>query len=81
MSQFEDWLACPECDGDSEVGVLAHRTEIILECYGCSYVSEFAIGQDVPVNSLSESAITDAASQATATGSSEEQDEGPGDSR
>lgn len=65
MSRFKDWVACPECDGDGEVGVLAHNTEIVFECYGCGYTSEFTIGQDVPFNGLDPTAIKDVAAKTT----------------
>ncbi|WP_290818773.1 hypothetical protein [Halovivax sp.] len=49
-SRFRDWLGCPECAGDAEVGVLAHELDVVLECYGCGHVAEFTIGEDVPFN-------------------------------
>lgn len=65
MTCFNDWVGCPECDGDSEVGVLAHNTDLVLECYGCGYISEYTIGEDVPFNGLSPAAIEDHAAKAT----------------
>ncbi|ELY62074.1 hypothetical protein [Natronolimnohabitans innermongolicus] len=55
--QFQAWLTCPDCTGDSGVGILAHGTEIVIECYDCGTSSEFTIGQDVPVSNLDTSEI------------------------
>lgn len=50
--QFQEWLSCPSCDGASEVSILAHDADIVLECYDCGAVSEYEIGQDVPVSNV-----------------------------
>ncbi|SEW26147.1 hypothetical protein [Natrinema salifodinae] len=59
MARFHDWLECPECDDDGEVSALAHKADVVLECYGCGHTSEFTIGQDVPLRGLSWAAIDD----------------------
>lgn len=51
--RFREWLSCPTCDGDGEVSVLAHETDIVLECYDCDRIAEFTIGEDTPLQSLS----------------------------
>lgn len=50
--RFQEWLACPACSGNSAVGILAHRTDIVIECYDCGTMSQFTIGRDVPVSNL-----------------------------
>lgn len=50
--RFRDWLGCPACGENGEVSVLAHGSEVVVECLGCGHVSEFVIGEDVPFNSL-----------------------------
>lgn len=57
MGRFDDWLACPECDGDGEVSVLAYRTDLVIECYECGQTAEFRIGSDVPFHNLDERAF------------------------
>lgn len=63
---FRKWLRCPECEGE-DTGILAYRTEIILECYDCGNVEEFELGADVPVHDLDEDAIDAAASAASSS--------------
>lgn len=50
--RFQDWLVCPECDGETDAGILAHGTDVVIECYDCGTTSEFTIGVDVPVSNL-----------------------------
>ena len=50
--QFQEWLSCPSCDGNSEVSILAHNADIVLECYDCGAVSEYEMGRDVPVSNV-----------------------------
>ncbi|WP_440769105.1 hypothetical protein [Natronorubrum sp. DTA28] len=50
--RFQDWLSCPTCSGDTDAGILAHETEIVIECYDCGATSEYTIGRDVPVSNL-----------------------------
>ena len=54
---FREWLSCPVCDGDGDASILAHGTDIVIECYGCGATSEYAIGEDVPVTNLDTEAI------------------------
>ncbi|UHQ95022.1 hypothetical protein [Haloterrigena alkaliphila] len=51
-TRFTTWLSCPACDGDGEVSVLAHGTDVVLECYGCGKTAEFTIGDDTPFQNL-----------------------------
>ena len=48
---LHDWLRCPSCDS-ANVGTLAYRDTISLECYDCTEVSALEIGEDVPVRNL-----------------------------
>ena len=59
--RFQEWLSCPACDGDEDVGILAHGTDIVIECYGCSVTSDYTIGDDVPVTNLDVEEIEQAA--------------------
>jgi len=54
--RFENWLACPECDG-RDVSIMAHKTDIVVECYSCKEVSEFTVGRDIPIHNLDMDAI------------------------
>lgn len=42
-SELGEWLSCPDCDGTGDVGVLAHETEMVLECYGCGRIAEISL--------------------------------------
>ena len=55
--QFREWLSCPSCDGNTEVSILAHETDIVLECYDCGAISEYEIGRDVPVSNVDQDEI------------------------
>jgi transcription elongation factor Elf1 len=57
--QFQDWFACPECGERDRVSTLAHRTDIVFECYECSQTSEFVIGEDISLRNLDIDAIED----------------------
>ncbi len=48
---FRRWLRCPECGGD-DTGMLAYQIAIVLECYDCSTVEEFKLGEEVSVHEL-----------------------------
>ncbi|MDS0477978.1 hypothetical protein [Natrinema sp. 1APR25-10V2] len=50
--EFRNWLACPVCDEREGVSLLAHQTEMVLECYECGEVSEFVIGEDISLQNL-----------------------------
>ncbi|WP_408959321.1 hypothetical protein [Natrinema sp. 74] len=49
---LRNWLHCPACSEDNTVSVLAHDTDIVLECYECGHIAEFTVGQDVPFQDL-----------------------------
>jgi transcription elongation factor Elf1 len=49
---FQDWFRCPECDEQERVSMLPHKTEIIFECHECETISEFVIGEDIPLQNL-----------------------------
>lgn len=57
---FREWFACPACDEREAVSTLAHSTEIVFECYECGQISEYDIGEDVPLRSLDLEAIAEA---------------------
>lgn len=59
--RFRDWLSCASCAEDDDIGVLAHSTDIVLECYECGATDEYTIGADVPVTNLDPDAIEDVA--------------------
>lgn len=50
--RFQDWLCCPDCEENSDTGILAYGTDVVIECYDCGMTSEYTIGQDVPVSNL-----------------------------
>lgn len=56
---FRDWFACPNCDEREEVSTLAHRTEIVFECYDCGLTAAFVIGEDISLQNLDIDAIAD----------------------
>ena len=60
---FQDWFACPECDERDVVSSFAHRTDIVIECYGCGQISEFTIGEDIPLKNLDTDAIVELAKE------------------
>ncbi len=45
---FREWLTCPECSEDEEIGILKHNSEIVFECYECGQISEFTLGDERP---------------------------------
>lgn len=55
--EFRDWLACPACDERTDVSILAHDADVVLECYECGLISEFIIGADVTLQNLDTDAI------------------------
>jgi hypothetical protein len=57
--RFRDWLGCPVCEERRDVSMMAHRTDIVLECYGCGEMAEFTIGRDISIHGLDVDAITD----------------------
>lgn len=61
--EFQDWFACPGCGERDGVSSLAHRTEIVFECYECGLVSEFVIGEDISLRNLDVDAIADLADE------------------
>lgn len=56
--KFIDWIICPSCGADN-IGVLSHDTDMVFECYECGLISEFTIGEDVPLNDLNPEKIRD----------------------
>lgn len=50
--RFWAWLSCPACDERDDVKMMAHQTDIVLECYECGQISEYTIGEDVPIQDL-----------------------------
>lgn len=57
--RFQEWLTCPACEEVEDIGVLAHSTDIVIECYECGVTDEYTIGADVPVTNLDADAIED----------------------
>ncbi|GAB3665353.1 hypothetical protein [Halopiger thermotolerans] len=51
--RFNHWLSCPDCSGDEDVSLLAHGTDIVVECYGCGRIAEFTLGEDTPFQNVS----------------------------
>lgn len=65
-SRFTNWLRCPGCEnGGPDVSAVAYNAEIVLECQSCGETAEFAIGEDVPFNSLDAEVIADKADVCT----------------
>lgn len=62
-NRFRDWCSCPECGERDEVSTLAHRTEIVFECYDCGLVSKFEIGEALSLQNLDTDAIADSAEE------------------
>lgn len=60
---FRDWLSCPDCGERDEARLMAHKTDIVLECYVCGQTSEYTIGEDIPLHNLDIETITDIASE------------------
>lgn len=69
--RFRNWLACPACDSDGNIGVLAHEHEFVLECYACGQIAEFTIGEDMPFNGCSVPSTDESTTSATDTRSEE----------
>lgn len=63
--RFRDWFACPECGHSDDVSALAHKNDIVFECYGCGLTSEFVFGKDIGLKDLDPDAIADAADEQT----------------
>lgn len=61
--EFQDWIACPACNEREEASTLAFKTDIVLECYGCGLISEFAFGEDVSLQNLAPDAIEECANE------------------
>lgn len=61
--RFREWFACAECDERDGISSLAHGTEIVLECYSCGLISEYAIGRDISLQNLDIDAIEQVAEQ------------------
>ncbi len=61
--QFRDWLSCPDCGERDDVQMMAHKTDIVLECYSCGQISEYTVGDDIPLHNLDIEAITDMVSE------------------
>jgi uncharacterized Zn finger protein len=57
--RFRDWVACPECEEREEVSTLAHKTDIVFECYECGLVSEFELSEENSFQNLDANAIVD----------------------
>lgn len=62
---FRAWFACPACDEREAVSALAHRTEIVFECYECGQISEYTVGEDVPIRGLDVDAIAEIVDEGT----------------
>lgn len=56
--RFREWLRCPGC-GETDIGVLAHETDVVLECYECGEISEFRLERDVPFVNVDSGADAD----------------------
>lgn len=63
--EFQDWFACPGCDEQDRVSTLAYKTEIVFECYECGVISEFEIGEDMPLRNLDMNTIAELADEKT----------------
>lgn len=50
--RFSDWLACPECGGQEEVSMMAHKSDFVIECHGCGLISEFRVGEDMRIQNV-----------------------------
>ncbi|MFC6764840.1 hypothetical protein [Natrinema soli] len=57
--RFSDWVACPKCDERDDVSTLSHKTEMVFECHECGLISEFVIGEDIPLQNLDANAIAE----------------------
>lgn len=55
--QFHEWFVCPECGEQADVAALAHDAELVFECYECGLISEFDVGEDVPLRNLDADAV------------------------
>lgn len=60
---FQDWFGCPECEEQEGVSTLAYKTEIVFECHKCGLVSEFVIGEDLPIQNLDVDTISERADE------------------
>ncbi|MFC7216192.1 hypothetical protein ACFQO4_19195 [Saliphagus sp. GCM10025334] len=60
---FWKWLSCPVCDERDDVKMMAYRTDIVLECYECGQMSEYTIGEDIPIHQLDIDAIAERAGE------------------
>lgn len=59
--RFCQWLSCPGCDERDDVKMMAHQTDLVIECYECGQISEYTIGEDVPIHDLDVDAILEVA--------------------
>ena len=57
--RFQDWFSCPVCNEREVVSTFSYKTEIVFECYGCGQISEYQIGEDIPLQNLDVDAITE----------------------
>ncbi len=62
-TQFRDWLGCPECDEREGISMMAHKTDIVLECYDCGTISEYTIGHDISIHGPDIDAIAEVAQE------------------
>ncbi|MFC4437688.1 MULTISPECIES: hypothetical protein [Natrialbaceae] len=65
VNRFRDWLGCPACNERNDISRMAHRTDIVLECYECGKISEYKIGQDISIHGLDIDAIAEVAKEST----------------
>lgn len=57
--KFQDWFRCPKCDEHERISALSYKTEIVFECHECGAISEFVIGEDIPLQNLDIDAIAE----------------------
>lgn len=67
---FREWISCPACEEREAVSTLAHRTEMVIECYNCGQTSEYVIGKDISLQGLDVEAIIEVANEQTSGSSS-----------
>ncbi|MFC4542803.1 hypothetical protein ACFO5R_12810 [Halosolutus amylolyticus] len=57
--RFSEWLRCPSCDEVEDISMMAHKTDIVLECYECGQISEYTVGEDIAIHELDIDAIAE----------------------